>query len=309
MPEFQHITGLIAAPHTPFTAAGSVDFDMIPRQIKVLGRQGLSGVFVNGTTGEGLSLTSAERQKILELWTAQAPENLKVIAHVGHHSVREATALASHAAANGAYGLSTMGPSFLKPGSATELVDFCEPIAAAAPEIAFYYYHIPSLSGVTVSMPEFLDLGGQAMPNLAGIKYTHGDLFEYQRCRAIDNGRFDMLWGVDEILLAALAVGAVGAVGSTYNYAAPLYLRMIDSFKSGDLETARACSLKAVRLVEVLLQYGVLAAGKAIMSLHAADCGPPRPPLSAITPERKVELLTAIEALKIIAPQTARTTA
>lgn len=297
MPNFPPITGLIAAPHTPFTASGAVDFEMIPRQIDALSGQRLSGVFVNGTTGEGLSLTSSERQAILELWTARAPANLKVIAHVGHHSVIEATGLASHAATCGAYGISTMGPSFLKPGSAAALVEFCQPIAAAAADLPFYYYHIPSLSGVTLSMPEFLELAAGAIPNLAGIKFTHSDLFEYQRCRAFRDGQFDLLWGNDESLLGALAVGATGAVGSTYNYAAPLYLRLIEAFNRGDLDTARACSLRAVRLVEVLLRFGVLASGKAIMSLLGADCGPPRPPLTALTPADKAALLEEITAL------------
>ncbi len=297
---FPQLHGLIAAPHTPFTACGDVGFDILPGQIDVLSRQGLSGVFVNGTTGEGLSLTTSERQKILARWTELAPPELKVIAHVGHHSIRDAIELARHASASGAYGISTMGPSFLKPGSADALVEFCAPIAAAAPELAFYYYHIPSLSGVNLPMIDFLAAAEGAIPNLAGIKFTHGDLFDYQRCRAYHGGRYDILWGLDEALLGALAVGATGAVGSTYNYAAPIYLKMIEAFDRGDLEAARRCSRSAVRLVEILLKFGVLASGKAIMSLHGVDCGTPRPPVSPLTPDGRAQLLRDIEALGII---------
>ena len=300
MEPFQHISGLIAAPHTPFSNDGEVDFTMLPKQIEALSRQGLAGVFVNGTTGEGLSLTRPERERILASWTETAPSSLKVIAHVGHHSAREAAALARHASDSGAYGISTMGPSFLKPGNARALVDFCKPIAAAAPDLAFYYYHIPSLSGVCVPMVEFLELGGKEIPNLAGIKYTHGDLFEFQRCRALQDGRFDLLWGVDEVLLGALAVGATGAVGSTYNYAAPIYHRMMEAFATGDLETARDCSMQSVRLIELLIKFGVLPSGKALMSLHGADCGPPRPPVCPLSPEKRAEMLAAVTALGVI---------
>lgn len=300
MPKFAPIRGLIAAPHTPFTPDGDVDFERIPDQIRILSKQGLAGVFVNGTTGEGLSLTSAERQSILELWTGLAPARLKVIVHVGHHSQREAAALAEHAAAHGAYGISAMGPSFLKPPGAYELAEFCHAIAAAAPQLAFYYYHIPSLSGVNLPMVDFLSAAKDRIPNLAGIKFTHGDLFEYQRCRAADDGSFDILWGLDEALLGALAVGASGAVGSTYNYAAPTYLRMIEAFNRGDHETARRCSLDAVRLVEVLIKFGVLASGKAIMSMHGVDCGPPRSPLAPLTADERAQLLREIVALEII---------
>ena len=300
MPSFPHIEGLIAAPHTPFAADGSVEYETVIRQVGFLSTQGLSGVFVNGTTGEGLSLTSAERRRILETWIEHAPEDLRVIAHVGHHSVREAAALASHAAATGAYGISTMGPSFLKPASTTDLVRFCKPIADTAGDLPFYYYHIPGLSGVNVPMPEFLELGARSIGNLAGIKYTHGDLFEYQRCRAVCDGMFDMLWGVDEILLGALAVGAVGAVGSTYNYAAPIYLEMIERFAAGDLDTARSRSREAVRLVETLIEFDVLAAGKTIMSLHGIDCGSPRPPVVPLSAQCRDDLLSTITSLGLI---------
>ena len=111
MADFPPIIGLIAAPHTPFTDELDVNFGMLPQQIDALSKQGLAGVFVNGTTGEGLSLTSNERQQILSRWTELAPTGLKVIAHVGHHSAREAKELARHAAASGAYAISTMGPS------------------------------------------------------------------------------------------------------------------------------------------------------------------------------------------------------
>ena len=299
MSRFPHVTGLIAAPHTPLTTEGAVDFDVLPRQIDALSKQGLSGVFVNGTTGEGLSLASSERKQILGRWMELAPSTLRIIAHVGHHSIAEATELARHAASSGVYGISTMGPSFFKPACAEQLVDFCKPIAAAAPEVAFYYYHIPSMSGVTVPMPEFLKLAASEIPNLAGIKYTHSDLFEFQQCRAAQDGKFDILWGVDEALLGALAVGATGAVGSTYNYAAPIYLRMIEAFGRGDLPTARECSLSSVQLVELLIKYGVLAAGKALMSLHGADCGPPRPPLAPLSAEDKQSLLKEASALGI----------
>ena len=109
-----------------------------------------------------------------------------------------------------------------------------------------------------------------------------------------------LLWGVDEALLGALAVGAVGAVGSTYNYSAPLYLKMMDAFAGGDLATARDCSLQSVRLVELLIKFGVLPSGKALMSFHGADCGPPRPPLSALSPDKKTELLAAVSDLGVI---------
>ena len=75
--------------------------------------------------------------------------------------------------------------------------------------------------------------------NLAGLKFTSNNLYEYQLCRAIGDGQFDLPFGYDEILLSALALGATGAVGSSFNFAAPIYQRVIKAWTAGDLATAR----------------------------------------------------------------------
>lgn len=301
MDTFPHITGLIAAPHTPIDSSGqSVCFDTMNRQIAALAAQNLAGVFLNGTTGEGLSLPDKMRKEIFTHWQKFAPAELRIIAHVGHHSQETAASLARQAGENGAYGTAIMAPSFLKPGNIEDLVTFCEPIAAAAPDAAFYFYHIPSLSGVNLSMRDFLEIAADRIPNLAGIKFTHGDLMEFQRCLNFENGRFDILWGVDEWLLGALATGAKGAVGSTYNYAASIYHEMIAAFARHDLDTARACADRSVKLVELLIAHGVLASGKALMALHGADCGPPLPPLRPLTPEKKAALLEAAAKMNFV---------
>jgi N-acetylneuraminate lyase len=108
---------------------------------------------------------------------------------------------------------------------------------------------------------------------------------EYQRCSRIADGEFDIAWGVDEMLLAALAVGADAAVGSTYNYAAPLYLKMIAAFQRGDLDTARQCAGKSVDMIAVLLKHGVLRTGKATMGLIGIDLGPTRSPVPPLVGE------------------------
>ena len=93
------------------------------------------------------------------------------------------------------------------------LVECCAEIAAAAPRLPFYYYHIPIMTGVAVPMTTFLTEAARRIPNLAGLKYTANTLHEYQECVALDGGRFDVLFGFDELLLPSLAVGAAGAVG------------------------------------------------------------------------------------------------
>ena len=132
-------------------------------------------------------------------------------------------------------------------------------IAGAAPALPFYFYDIPTLTGVHLSMPDFLEIAARQVPTLAGIKFTNCDLMAYQKCLHVADGLFDMPWGVDEALLAAPACGAVGAVGSSYNFAAPLYNRLIAAFVRGDLDAARAEQYRSVQLIELLASFGYLA--------------------------------------------------
>ena len=295
--ETERLSGLIAAPHTPFAADGSVALDQIDLQAELLVSQGVSGVFICGTTGEGASLTTAERKEVAERWVRAALGRLKVVVHVGHNALGEACGLAKHAQQVGASATSSVGPNYFKPGGAEELVAFCQPLAAAAPELPYYYYHSPGMTGVSVPMKEFLQLGGDRIPNLVGIKFNHGDLFEYQQCLHFDGGRFDVPFGVDEALLGGLAVGATGAVGSTYNYAAPLYLEMIEAFNRNDYDSARSQARTSIELIETLIEFGVLASGKALMSLHGIDCGTPRPPISPLTDAARQKLFDRVASL------------
>lgn len=135
----------------------------------------------------------------------------------------------------------------------------------------FYYYHIPLLTGVRFSMPEFLRQEGPAIPTLAGLKFTHEALDDLQRCLEAEGGRFNCLFGRDEMLLAALALGAGGGVGATYNFAGPLYCRVHNAFNAGNLSEARREQYRAARMIAVIRRYGELAAGKAILRMIGPD--------------------------------------
>lgn len=284
----QHIEGLIAAPFTAFQADGEVNLNVIEQQAEFLHRNGVCGAFICGTTGEGHSLTVAERIDIARRWMEVAAEDLQVIVHVGHNAITACKTLASHAQQIGAYGIGAMAPFFFKPHIVEELVAFCREIALAAPELPFYYYHIPCMTGVNFPMIAFLEAAADQIPNLAGIKYTYEDLMDFEQCLRFENGRFDMLFGRDEMLLSALSLGVRGAVGSTYNFAAPLYPDMVQAFEAGDWEKTRYLQHKAVELIQLLAKVSpaFLPAAKSVMKILGLDCGPVRPPLSNLTKDQ-----------------------
>ncbi|MCF7854133.1 MAG: dihydrodipicolinate synthase family protein [Candidatus Pacebacteria bacterium] len=259
-------TGLIAAPPTGFAEDGSVDISVVAPLARHLHTQGVSGVFVNGTTGEGMSLSGEERLALATEWRRGLPAPMKLFVHVGHNSIVEAKRFAAHARKINADAVAAIAPSFFKPTDIDSLVDWCTEVAAAAPQLPFYFYHMPSMSGVNLSMTRFLDAAASRIPNLAGIKFTFEALADYQQALEFDGGRYDVLWGRDEMLLAALATGAKGGVGSTYNVAAPLFLELIKAFKNNDLPTARQLQARAITMINAMVETGnFFAALKAIL--------------------------------------------
>lgn len=271
---------LIAAPFTPFHDDGSLDLDAVPRQVERLRADGVSGAFVCGTTGEGASLTLAERRQVAQRWRDLAGEELAIIVHVGATSAYDARSLAEHAASIGANAIAAVGPYYHRPGSVADLVAFCGFVAAGAPDVPFLYYHIPSMTGLAFAMAEFIELARERIPSFGGIKFTHGDLAEFGRCLELAGDRLAVHYGRDQHLLGGLALGASSAVGSTYNFAAPLYLRMAAAFAAGDLGAARKAQGIARAMIDVAGRYGGLSAMKAISDLLGVPCGPTRMPLS-----------------------------
>jgi N-acetylneuraminate lyase len=287
--------GLIAAPFTPFQADGSLDLAKIDVLADLLVADGARGAFICGTTGEGASMTTEERMRVAYRWTTVARERLRVYVHVGHTSAADARTLAAHAQRIEADAIGCLAPYFFKPRSCDELADYCGYVAAAAPGLPFYYYHLPSLTGVSFTMRDFLPVAASRIPTLAGIKFTYEDVVDFTACTRFDGGRFEMLFGRDELLLEGLAAGASGAIGSTYNFMAPVYTRLIESWAAGDLATAKSLQSQATRVIDVMNRHGGLPAGKRIMKLARLDCGPVRLPLidlDSVAAERlRVDLL------------------
>jgi len=285
------ITGLIAATFSTLNEDGSLELSHVPVLVDRLAQDGLTGVFICGTNGEGPNLTIEERMAVAEAYIASAKGKLLVMVHVGHPSIAESRKLARHAESIGADAISSVAAFYFKPSGVANLVDSMAEIASAAPNTPFYYYSIPALTGVGMDMVEFLEQAEARIPNLAGLKYTAASIHEYQACLNHKDGKFDILYGYDELLLPALAVGAKGAVGSTYNFAAPLYLEMIKKFSEGHLDEAQRIQLNLVLMIREMVKYSPIPAQKAIMRMVGFDLGPCRLPLKCLTDTERDSLL------------------
>lgn len=294
---FEPLKGLIAATTTPLREDGSIHLDAIGPMIDRLLESGVGGLYVCGSTGEGMSLTCDERKAVVESSVGATAGRVPVIVQVGHNSLADARSLAAHAVDAGANVISATCPSYFKVSDVPALVDCMQHIAAGAEGLPFYYYHIPALTGSQIDVVEFLKRGGDQISNLVGLKYTTTLIHEYQSCLRVDDGRFDVVWGCDEMLLAAWASGAKAAIGSTHNIAAPLYHRIIDAVESGDLGTARELQFHSVSMIEVMKGFSFHAALKQVMEMLGMPGGPCRLPLTGLSQDQVKRLQMELQSI------------
>lgn len=291
------LRGLVAATFTPFRADGTINLPRIKPVIDAVIAQGATGLYVCGSTGEGPLLSTAERMLVAEATVKAAAGRVPVVIQVGHNSIVEARGLAVHAQRIGADAISATPPGYFKPDSLDNFISCLAHITSGAPKLPFYYYNIPILSGVRFDMVDFLRKGSARIPTLRGIKFSDSHLHEMLACVEFDGGRYDILFGVDEMLLGGLAFGARGAVGSTYNFAAPLYLKIIAAFDRGDLAEARRLQSLSVAMVRVIVGIGGRGGLKAAMALVGAECGFSRLPTVTCTPGQRAQMKKELAAL------------
>ncbi len=289
------LSGLVAATFTPMRPGGSVDLDAVPAVTESVLGQGVDGLFLCGSTGESPSLSTDERMAVAQAYVDATNHRVPVVVHVGHNSLADARTLASHAAEIGADAIAVVPPSYFPPSSADALVECLAYIADAAPRTPLYYYHIPRLTGVGIKVVDLLEHAEGKLPTLVGVKFSSFELDDLLRCIRFGDRKYNVLFGSDEMLLAGLAMGAAGAVGSTYNFLAPYYRRVMDAFAQGRVEDAQDHQFTATRIVHSILKYGGHNAIKGAMGILGVDCGPTRLPIAPLSKDEMAALERDLE--------------
>ena len=291
----KRIKGMIVAPFTGFDENGNLDLGKVELQQRFYKDNGVTGCFVSGTTGEGSALTFDEKVALYKEWAKYSDENFALIGFVGGTSVRECIMLAKEARAAGLDAVAMTAPYYQKAANCHDLALTLAEVAAAVPELPFFYYHIPCLTNVNFAMYDLLKEMDELIPNLGGIKYTFENMMDYQLCLYYKDHKYNIMWGRDEMLLEALAIGADTFIGSTYGYNAPIYNEIIEAFRSGDMKKAADLQYKANILITFLGKYGN-GAGKAFMKASGLDLGPARKPFHTLTDEEYGRFLADIKA-------------
>lgn len=290
-----NLRGLVAAVVAPMNKDGDLALSVVPEIIDHLEANKITGIYIAGSTGEGMSLTDDERKLVAEAYVDAARGRMKTFVQVGHNSLRASAELARHAESIGADAVSATPTGYFKFSGEEELVEGLLPLVEAAPRTPFYYYHIPFLSGVSLDPMKLVDRAMDRLPTFCGIKYSDGGtLHNLPSLKRVGPG-LEYLAGSDEAYLMSVAQGYQSAVGSTYNYAAPIYERVREAVESGDLVTARLWQGRALRMIETMFATCGRASLKEMMKMVGIDCGPVRRPIQPASGEEVDTLKQRLE--------------
>ena len=274
---------------TPADADGNVNLPVLRELVVYLVEKKVDGLYLCGSTGEGLLLTPDARRSVVETVMAQVGDQIPIIVHVGSVSTREAMALAAHAQEMGTAGVSSVLPIYL--GGIDATYRHYEAIAAAAPSLPFFPYLFGGQIDAVSLMSELLC----RIPNVCGAKYTGPNMYEIAQIIALgdalpDDKGWTIFSGMDEQCLFAAMMDAPGNIGSTLNVMPGVYRRMRACYADGDVAQALALQKRANRLTAVMIDHGVAAALRVSLKLLGLDCGAPRLPQEPLDPEKEERL-------------------
>lgn len=253
MSKLLQFKGLMAPVFTPFDEKNQVVYDIVDSYASFMKSKGIEAVLVNGTSGEGMSLTLDERKKITEKWhEACKKHDILLMVQIGGCPFVEVVELAKQAEELKLDGVLCLPELYFKPKTVAKLVEYFKDISTNSPSIPLYYYHIPMFTQVELPMAEFMASAKREIPSFAGIKYTSGDLEKGLLC--LPEGQ--VFLGADTILVGGVALGFESAIMTTLNIKPEWSIEIVNLMKAGEVEKARKIQLKLNGFIQSTLKAG-----------------------------------------------------
>ncbi|MBQ6165233.1 MAG: N-acetylneuraminate lyase [Clostridia bacterium] len=282
-------SGVIPALPTPFDKNDNVDLDALGRLIEFTLKNGVSGFYVTGSTGEAFLLSDEERRAVLKFVAGTVGKRATLIAHVGCMSTKKACELGAYAASLGYDLVSSVAPIYYS-YSFAEIKKYYFDVADAA-GVPMLIYNIPALSGVHFSVDNIAEFLSDV--RFAGVKHTSSDYFVLRQIRTAFPDKA-LLNGYDETFLAGLSMGADGAIGSTFNFMPDKFVKIYELFRQNRIPEAMEIQKQADIIIAALIKAGVIPAMKAILTELGFPMGDARAPFTPLDGEKKRELLEAV---------------
>lgn len=278
--------GIFPALVTPYTEAGDLHEESLRRLVSRCLDLGVRGFYVGGSTGEAFMLAADERRRILEIVADENGGRGTLIAHVGHISTDKSIDLAHHAKRIGVDAVSSI-PPFYYSFSIDEVIGHYLSIVEEA-DVPMILYNFPAYSGFTLTPDLIVQLRGRD-ERIIGLKHTSMNLFDLEQVLRMDD-RFIVLSGHDEVFLAAIAMGAHGAIGSTYNIMPELYLEMMELAGRGELAAARQAQQRVNSFIRLMASGTGIPQVKAALELLGIECNGCRRPIGRLSADARKEI-------------------
>lgn len=289
--------GIIPAFYACYDNEGNVSPKGAEALTKYFVRKGVKGVYVNGSSGECIYQSVADKKLILEHVVQAAEGKLTIIAHVACNNTKDSMELACHAESLGVDAIAAIPPIYFRlPEYA--IAQYWNDISAAAPNTDFVIYNIPQLAGVALTSALFAEM--RKNPRVIGVKNSSMPVQDIQMFQAEAGEDYIIFNGPDEQFISGRVMGAEGAIGGTYGAMPELFLKMDKYIRSGDLKIAKEIQYAVNKIIYKMCSakgnlYGVI---KAILRINEKlELGGVRAPLPSL---ESVDLAIVEEAAGMI---------
>ena len=220
---------------TPFRN-GEVDYETYARLVEFQVAEGSHGILVNGTTSEPASLTTDERNKLVDVAIKIANGRIPIVAASGSQSLWETKILTEHAAKAGADALLIVTPYYTRPQQ-RGMIDYYLEVMRGI-DTPWMVYHIPGRTAINVTVDTVKQLKDKSK-NFVGMKHAVNDLDFVTECLAAVGRDFRIFVGLEDLSFPMMTVGACGLMNAVGNLRPKVLAEMCEAVWRGDLAAAQ----------------------------------------------------------------------
>ena len=297
MSKLEKYEGVIPAFYACYDEAGEVSPERVRALTQYFIDKGVKGVYVNGSSGECIYLSVADRKLILENVMEVAKGKLTVIAHVACNNTKDSVELAKHAESLGVDAIAAIPPIYFRLPDYS-IAKYWNDMSAAAPNTDFVIYNIPQLSGTTLTPALYAEM--RKNPRVIGVKNSSMPTQDIQIFVAEGGEDHIVFNGPDEQFISGRVIGAKAGIGGTYGVMPDLFLKLNELIKESDFETAKELQYAINDVIYKMVsgRANLYAVIKEILRLNEKlDLGSVREPLEPLHEE---DLVIAKEAAELI---------
>ncbi|HEM6014412.1 TPA: dihydrodipicolinate synthase family protein [Streptococcus suis] len=297
MKDLSKYHGIIPAFYACYDEAGEISSEGVKALVQYFIDKGVQGLYVNGSSGECIYQSVADRKQILEAVMEVAKGKLTIINHVACNNLKDSVELARHSEELGVDAIAAIPPIYFRLPEYS-IAAYWNGISAAAPDTDFIIYNIPQLAGVSLTPSLYKEM--LKNPRVVGVKNSSMPVQDIDTFVSLGGEDYVVFNGPDEQFLGGRLMGAKGGIGGTYGAMPELFLRLNQLIADKDLETARQLQATINTIIGKLVSghghmYAVI---KEVIRINdGLDIGSVREPLTALT---EADLVIAQEAAQLI---------